>query len=89
MSAFSKNNAFDTQVLSGLSNPGRNLLHLFIRTDEHREIGRFGGVRTDRPADASLVEYLGIADESVNMWLGKKVGTGCDQQDIGAFYVHR
>ncbi len=87
--ALAEHQALDAEVERRLADPQRHLAHLLVGADEHREVGGLRGVGADRPADAGLVEDLGVADQPVDMRLGEEVGARRDQQDLGALLVER
>ena len=44
VAAFADHEALDAEILGRLADAQRDLLHVLLRTDEHAEIGGFGGV---------------------------------------------
>ena len=89
MSAFSEYDAFDSEILCCLTDSQRHLPHVLVAADKHAEIGCFTGVGTDRPVGACLVENFRIANQSIHMRLGKKVGGRRHQKNLGTFFVKR
>ena len=89
VTTLSHDNPLDAKIESRLADTLRDLLHIFVIADKDPEVGRLGGIRTQCPTDARLMEYLGITDQAVNVRLSKKISRGCDQQDVGTLLVQR
>ena len=89
VAAFAEHDAPRAEPFGRLADAQRQLAHVLVAADEHAEVGGLGGVRTQGPGDAGLVQHLGVADQAVDVRLGEEVGRGRDQQHLRARGVER
>ena len=89
VAALAEHEPLDLEVFRGLADAQGDLLHVVIRADEHAEIGGLRRVGAERPADASFVQHLRVADQAFHVGRSEEVGARRDEQDVGAFPVER
>jgi hypothetical protein len=74
VAAFTHHDALDAEFQRRFADAQRDLAQLLVVADEHAEVAGLAGLAGQRPADARGVEDLAVADQALDMRLGKEVG---------------
>ena len=85
--ALAEHDSLHAELERRLADAKRHLAHVLVAADEQPEVRRLRRPGAERPADAGLVEHLGVADEAVDVRLGEEVRGRGDEQDLGPLLV--